>query len=279
MNTIKKLLLINFSLILIGIIGKSILIFSGALPLLTISLTTHLLLSVIYGILALRAQQNRIEGGMLALTGPIVLSILFKLLYWPGASVFLVLGSSVLLLTSIGVLIYTIVNKRKVSLGVMFFTIGLSSLFFCFKWMDWPYPSVLFLPAGAGIIASIFVVVVRKSKLGASKIVLFTIMFLVAIVYTSSRSDIYYFKTISSLDTKNIYPEHLHKYAWMLYNEGKVDKARNYLNIVISAVGDTKSVFVGTEEISVDLTARYQRALDSLNNNSWNEFEEEYFSF
>jgi glucan phosphoethanolaminetransferase (alkaline phosphatase superfamily) len=209
---------------------------------------------------------------MISLASPLILGILFKIMYWPGAGFLIIVGSSILLLGSIGFLIYTITNKRNIPLGALYFAIGLSGLFFCFKFMRWPGATFLIIPASISIIVSLIVLIKTQVKIEVSKIVSLIVLSLVIILFITSDSKLYSFRHINSTITELNYPEHYYTYAWILYKEGDKNLAKNNLEL---AIQEAKNPY-NTQQKNLDsklAIERYERAMDLLISNRWNEKE------
>ena len=145
MKAIKYILLFSYLLIITGVFGKTLLIFPRASIMLLLGLNLFLSFGVIYGIITLVKQQNRQEAAMIAVSMILSLGITFKFMYWPGASIMIIIGTPVQLFGSIGILAYSSSKKIKITQAILFLSIGISSLFFCFKVMRWPGSTFLFI--------------------------------------------------------------------------------------------------------------------------------------
>jgi hypothetical protein len=261
--------------VLMGILGNSLSIFPGSKPIMALGLLIYLLSAFIYGIIALVKKQNRVEGGMMALSGLLVLGLIFKIMYWPGGGPLIVIGSPILLFGSIGLLIYSLVNNHKLSLTLLFVSIGISSIFFCFKFMRWPGASLLFFPGAIGMITAIVYMIVKQVKLDSSKIVLITIMALIVILFSTSSSALFRFRHINLTNSNYNSPEHYHEYANILYNEGKYDEALLNVKLAIQEVENPNNLLLNDlVDSPTESKARYERALNLINSQSWNELEE-----
>ncbi|NQY30150.1 MAG: hypothetical protein HRT69_11855 [Flavobacteriaceae bacterium] len=274
MKITKYVLFFSFVLILIGIIGKSVTIFLGAKVLLVLGLVLYLLTGFIYGIITLVKRKHRIEAGMIALASPLVFGILFKLMYWPGGSLFVIIGSQVLLFGSIGMLIYSLSKNRKSILGILFLTIGLCGLFFCFKIMHWPGATLLFIPVAISIIVALIFLIKKKAKIDLSKMVSLIVITLVIILFISRDSQLFRFQHIYPKQASFNAPENYHIYAWMLYKEGKKDEAKVNLQLAIQEAQNPNNTQLNNLEDDKELTIeRYKRAMGFLISNKWDEKE------
>lgn len=274
MKAVKYILLFSFAMILTGIFGKSVIIFQGAAALLSIGLSLYLMAGFFYGILTLIKKRQRIEGGMVALSGLFIMGLLFKLQFWSGGGLLFVIGAAILLLGSVGVYIYTVVRKRKIILGTLYLAIGFCGLYFCFKLLRWAGASLLFIPAGISMAVAIFVLIKKSAKFDVSKIVLLVTMVLTVMLFASSDSQLFRFVHINPSQSEFNSPEAYHIYAWILYNEGKVDQAKKNLQLAIQEAGNPENIYfdpvTNRPWLSIE---RYQRAMKMLDSGNWNERE------
>ena len=282
MKNTKYILLFSFSLLLIGILSKSIFLFTSSSLIMIIGLMIFLVAGVVYGIMALVAKQFRIEAGMIALAFPLVAGIIFSLLYWPMGGVLIVMGSGILVIGSLVVLLYCLAQNRNVPLGVFYLAIGLGSLFFCFKFMRWPGADVLFIPVGMAIIAAIGILIVKRVELTISKIVSLIVIGLILLVYISSNSQLYYIKHLNKFQLDNNFPENYYTYAWILNKEGKREEAKVNLKIALREVQNPNNIqsrkTMGIADTPDANFKRYERALKQVNENNWTEFEKAEFN-
>ena len=279
MKIAKYILLFAFSLILIGIFGKSVVTMPGADAILVLGLLIYLITGLIYIIITLVKRKQRIEAGMIAISGMLVTGLLFKNMFWTNGGMLVIIGSQILLFGSIGVFIYCKIKKRKIVLAALFLVVGLSSLFFCFKFMRWPGASPLFTLTVIGLVILAYTVFKNGLKLNISRSVSIIIILLIIATYISSESQLYRFRVINSEESSLNYPENYHIYSWMLYKEGEINQAKENLKLAIIEAENSNNIhFKKLERNSEQSIERYKRAMKLLETGKWLETERAQYS-
>lgn len=274
MKVLKYILLFIFALTLIGLAGKTFLPFEHAEIIMFFGLVVYLIGGLVYIILALINEKHRVEAAMIGISFPLTLGILFSLMRWPFAGPLTVIGGPIILMLSIGLLIYLSTQKRKVSLAALYVATGANSLFFCFKIMFWPGTFQLFIFAAIFIIAATIVLVIEKQKMTSAIIVLIIINGLISITVFANQSRMYCYKHLNTLRPEYNFPEKYYTYAWMLYNEGNIEEAKINLQLAIHEAQNPNNITVHDLDDSPEVTVqRYERALDLVNANNWYEKE------
>ncbi len=277
MKPAKYILLFSLVLILPGIIGKSILVFHKAQLLLLFGMLVYLVTGIVYGILSLVHKKHRIEACMILLAHPLVLGILFTQMHWPAGDIFIILGSSFVLMGSIGFFLYTLIQNRKVTLGALYLAIGFGSLFFCFKFLRWPGASLLFAPAGTCIVVAIIMLLVKREKIQLNTLMALLVIGIYSIVFFSSSSQLYKVKHLNMLAPEFNFPENYYIYAWVLHQEGKEEEAKLALALAVQEAKNPYNVhkeffqYQGSAALE-----RYEKAIHLLEANQWTEYERPY---
>jgi len=273
MKVLKYILLFCYLLIMAGIAGKTLIIFPGASVIFLLGLNLFWLFGMIYGLVTLIKGRNRQEAAMIALSFVLTMGIVFKFMHWPGASFMIIIGSSILLFGSLFILIFFLSKKIKVTQAILFLSVGISSLFFCFKIMRWPGAFILLIIALFSMLVAIFFLIRENKKLNIAKTVLLSIMLSVVLLSSAKESSIYKFMRIN--DSMYSHPEHLYTYAWILNNEGAYEQAKNSLDRAIRELNDPNNIYINRLVESKENTlARFKRAKISLESTNWREFEE-----
>jgi len=259
---------------LIGLFGKTFAPFDNAEIILFFGLATYLISAILYIVLALVNKKHRIEAAMMGISFPLVVGILFTLMRWPFAGPLVVIGGPIILVLSIGLLIYLLEQKRKVSLGAFYVATGASSLFFCFKIMFWPGTFPLFIFAAITIIAAIMVLLVEKQKITSAMIVLIILNGLIVMTVFARESRMYCYKHLNTIRTEYNFPEKYYTYAWMLYKEGNSEESKTNLQLAIQEAQNPNNITVYELDDLPEVTVkRYERALNLLNAKNWTEKE------
>ncbi|MBT3422106.1 MAG: hypothetical protein HN431_04815 [Bacteroidetes bacterium] len=270
MKVINTILLFSFSLILAGIIGKSIIIFMGANAILAIGFALLLVGILIYGIVSLSRKKQRIEAGMLTLSSLMLLGLLFKIQYWAGGGLLSTIGSSLLFLSSIWAFVYTFKKNYKRILGALFLSIGISSIFFTFKISNWPAANLLFIPAAISMIVSLFFLFKKGFELKLSYMVSIIVMLLIVITFVSKESQLHRFRHINTKYPELNVPENYYIYAWKLSKEGEKSQAIENLNYAIQEIDNPNNAYFNMYFNDSDLSKeRYERALELLLADRW----------
>ncbi len=274
MKVLKHILLFIFAITLIGLSGKTFLPFENAEIFLFFGLVCYLIGGLIYIVLALINEKHRVEAAMMGISFPLIVGIMFTIMRWPFAGPFTVVGSPLILMLSIGLLIYLLFQKRKVALGAIYVATGASSLFFTFKIMFWPGTFPLFIFAAITIIVAIIVLVLEKQKMTSAILVLLILNGLISLTVFANQSRMYCYKYLNTLRPEYNFPEKYYTYAWMLYNEGNIEEAKTNLHLAIQETQNPNNITVYELYDSPEVTIeRYVRALDLLNANNWTEKE------
>ncbi|MFK7900625.1 MAG: hypothetical protein AB8B61_07695 [Cyclobacteriaceae bacterium] len=275
MKIIKYILFFSLFLILSGIVGKTMTLFPGASAILMFGFLILLLFGMIYGIIALVKSQHRQEAAMIAVSMILMTGILFKFMHWPGASVMIIVGSPILMFGSIGIAAYSISKKIKASQSLLFLSIGMSSLFFCFKLMRWPGSTTLFLLGAIVMIVAIIFLIKQKEKINIAKSTLLVVIILIVLLFKTNESDVYKFGHISTLNPSYNHPEHLYTYSSILSKEGMDEAASYYLEEAIKQLNNPDNFHLNKLYDSPENSLRrYQKAKELLESGNWSEFEE-----
>ena len=108
-----------------------------------------------------------------------------------------------------------------------------------------------------------------------AKTILISIILFIVLLFTVNESSIYKFGRISYGNSNYNHPEHLYKYAWILKNEGKYEKAKTYLDQAISEVNNPDNFHINKLPESKEKTLiRFKKAKVLLESKKWDEFEE-----
>jgi glucan phosphoethanolaminetransferase (alkaline phosphatase superfamily) len=274
MKLLKYLLLFLFAVILIGISGKTVTPFTYAGLILFFSMIGYFVGGMIYIILTLVNEKHRIEAAMIGISFPFVVGLFFTCMRWPFGGPLIVVGSSVMLMLSIGLFIYVLVQNRNVLLGALYAATGLSSLYFCFKIMLWPGSFPLFIFAVTGVLATIIFLFVKKQKLTSAVVLLLILNGCIFVTVFASKSQLYCYKHLNTLKPEINFPENYYTYAWMLYQEGKTEEAKANLKLAMQEAKNPKNIRAHESgEQPEETIQRYQRAMDLLNANNWTEKE------
>jgi len=274
MKIIKHILLFSFALSLLALIAKILFHFRGVNQSLLLGVLILIILIPIYGVLALIKKQHRIEASMMIISIPLILGVLFKLMNWPGASAMIIIGSGILFPLSIGILIYSIVKKNKTSQSILFLTIGFCSLAYCFKALFWPGSKVLIIAALITITVVLFIILMKRSQLTSSKVILGTIILLFALSFVVKESKLYQISHIDLSKPEYNHPEYYYRYAWILHNEGDNKKAKINLQLAINELNNPNNEYANAfPENRNNYLNTYETAMEMLNNKKWHVFE------
>jgi hypothetical protein len=279
MKIIHYILFVAFAIFAITLLGKIFLLFPVSRSAIAFGLFLLTVTSVVYLIVALIKSKERLEAGMIASGIPIYIGLSFSILLWPFGGVLIVTFSGILLMLSLGVLGYIVQKNRKVFLGICYVAFGFGGLFFCFKYMLWPGSQVIFMLFILAAIAAIVFFVAKKVPLELSTVTSLLLAGILIILFLRPTSDIYRIKYLDVLRPNTNFPESYHKYAWYLFQDGKIEEAKANLTIAIQQAQNPDNIFAHSEEVEndPDVVPRYQRALDAIDNNQWPSYEKSPF--
>lgn len=274
MKGIKYILLFSFALTLLGIIARTLVPFRGGNESFILGVLILSLLIPIYGILALVKKQHRIEASMLFISIPLIFGVLFRLMNWPFGNEMVIIGSQILFLVSIGILIYSIIKKIKISESILFVTIGFCGLTYCFKVLFWPGSKTLIIAAFITIGVALLIILRKKSKFNVSKVVLGVIILLFTLSFITKESKLFQNSNINLLSPESNHPEDYYQYAWLLYSEGDTKKAKTNLQNAIDELNNPDNKYANRfSKNRNNYLKTYETAMNMLNNDNWNNLE------
>jgi glucan phosphoethanolaminetransferase (alkaline phosphatase superfamily) len=274
MKLLKHLLLSLFAVILIGIAGKTVTPFMNAGYILFFSMMGYFVGGMIYIILALVKQKHRIEAAMIGISFPLMVGFFFTCMRWPFGGPLIVIGSPVMIILSIGLFIYSLVQNRNVTLAALYVATAVSSFYFCFKIMLWPGSFPLFIFAVTSVLSAVVLFFVKKQKLTSAVALLLILNGCIFVTMFASKSQIYCYKHLNILKPEINSPEDYYTYSWLLYKEGKTEEAKTNLQLAIQQVQNPENTrTLDLKEKPEMALQRYERALHLLNANNWNEKE------
>lgn len=273
MKLIKYLLYFSLILIVLGFIGNSVILINGAKSTLKIGVFALFIFVPVYFIISIIKKRERIFSGMIMLAEVLILGVLFKLMGYPGGGVFVVIGSQLVLIGSVGILIYSFTKKRNVEISVAYLAIGFCALFFCFKVQFWPDFAMLMGTAGIGILIGTIYMVKKKKVIMPRSIIIFLIYGFTCSLFFTSPSQILRFLKIE-LTQSETDPENFYNYSWELYKEGKHEAALENLDKAIYEVSnENNSTHYRITDIQDVWLERYLRAKKKVLNENWEEIE------
>ncbi|MFD2562109.1 hypothetical protein [Aquimarina rubra] len=271
MKILKYILLFSFALALLGLVSKTLIPYRGGNEFLILGVLLMAMLIPIYSLVALIKKKHRIESAMMLISIPLIFGILFKLMRWPFGNQMTIIGSQILLLVSIGILIYSITKKIKIPESILFVTIGFCSLTYCFKTLFWPGSKELIIAAFLTIAGSLFIILKKKAVFSTSKIVLGIIILLFTLSFLTKESTLFQTSYIDLLNPESNHPEDYYNYAWILYNEGDTTKAKTNLQYAINELNNPDNEFSDMVSKNRDNYLEvFGAAMNMLNNNNWN---------
>lgn len=274
MKGIKYILLFSFALTLLGIVARTLVPFRGGIESFVLGVLILSLLIPIYGILSLVKKQHRIEASMLFISIPLIFAVLFELMNWPFRYEMIIIGSLILFLFSIGILMYSIIKKTKISESILFVTIGFCSLAYCFKVLFWPGSKTLIIAAFITIGVALLITLNKKGEFNVSKIVLGIIILLFTLSFITKKSKLYQNSNINQLSLESNHPEVYYDYAWLLYSEGDIKKAKINLQYAIDELNNPNNEYVNRfSKNRNNYLKTYERAMIMLNNDNWSTLE------
>lgn len=160
----------------------------------------------------------------------LIIGILFKFSYWPGASLLLMIGCLMMLIFSI---IYFVENvKSNIVKPFLYVSSTLITVYFLFRIQYWAYAQLVF---GLALLIGVITLVIHlkkkeKFRWEHSILILYFVGF-IAISYVHSDRIFYLFNRSSNENQNN--KEHyytyeaLDKYSWFLYLAEKYDEAES----------------------------------------------------
>ena len=140
--------------------------------------------------------------------------------------------------------------------------------------LRWPGSDALVINALVTILVAIIIIIKRNKKITSGTVVLSIITLLLVIGLVTKQSTLYQKANIDVSNPEFNHPDDYYQYAWLLYNEGDVEKAQSNLQHAIDELNNPNNEYIKLYPTYLnDKREMYERAMTRLKNHKWDALE------